>query len=740
MPDSNIKFFSQGGKRQILVVEDELINREILGMILGSTYELIFAENGSQAIDALRDNADTLCLILLDLILPDIHGLDLLSQFKGDPRYAGIPVIVMTADKDAEVESLTRGAVDFIPKPYPPAKVIHARILRTIELYEGKDIIRQTERDPVTGLYNKEYFYRYASQLDLYQKDRPMDAVVIDIHRFHILNERYGKVIGDDILRRLGKTLQEAFEGSGAIACRREADTFLIYTPHIEDYQGLLDTLSATELGRDARMRLRMGIYPDVDKAIDIERRFDRAKLAADTLKGNYNTALAFYDDSLHDSEVFSEQLLEEFSTALSEKQFKVYFQPKFNVTGDMPLLSSAEALVRWEHPTLGLVSPAVFVPLFENNGLIRELDSYVWREAAWHVSDWKKRLGISVPVSVNVSRVDLCDPNIIEQLVEIIETNGLLNSEYMLEITESAYTENSEQIVDTVSQLRSRGFFIEMDDFGSGYSSLNMLSTLPIDALKLDMQFIRNAFKERKDTRLLEMVLGLADALSVATIAEGVETAEQMFTLKSMGCDVVQGYYFSRPLPADKFETYILGHRQIRKLAAVEADTSKTVRKDWYTYDAMHDSLTGMYNSSAFEVLFHDSDHDHIAVLIADVDDYAEIQRQHGHAFSDAMIKKIADVLKKQFRSVDHICRIKNDEFAVIMTRITRARTALVLSKVDTINKILANPGEGELPMSLSFGIAFSDRENPCGDTFQDADTALNRLKNEGRRGYEIY
>ena len=280
-------------------------------------------------------------------------------------------------------------------------------------------------------------------------------------------------------------------------------------------------------------------------------------------MKNSFTKAIGIYDDSLHESEIFAEQLLDGFETAVREKQFEVVYQPKFNIRPQVPVLTSAEALVRWKHPQLGTVSPAVFIPLFEQNGLIRQLDDYIWREAAARMKDWKDRGVDLVPVSVNVSRIDLYDPFFVERMQEIMESNGLSPAEFYLEVTESAYTENSDQIIRTVKQLREKGFRIEMDDFGSGYSSLNMISTLPIDALKLDMEFIRNAFRERKDTRLLEVVIQLAESLEVPTIAEGVETAEQMLTLKTMGCDIVQGYYFSQPLSAGEFETFMKENKE---------------------------------------------------------------------------------------------------------------------------------------------------------------------------------
>ena len=740
MPETHLKFHSVNGKRRILIVEDELINQELLRIMLSETYEILFAATGTEALKIIESEHQTLSLILLDLNLPDMKGMDILRQLKADPAAAKVPVIVMTSERESEVESIEEGAVDFIPKPYPQAEVVRVRIRRTIELSEDRDIIGQTERDQLTGLYSREFFYRYAEQYDRYHKDLPTDAIVLDINHFHMINERYGKAYGDEVLRKIGEKVRDVVKDAGGIVCRRSADTFLVYCPHRSDYPEILDRVSVLLSGNDKkenRVWLRMGVYADVDKGIDIERRFDRAKQAADTVKNSFARAIGLYDDSLLEQERQTEELLEDFSAAIREKQFLVYYQPKYDITQNQPVLSSAEALVRWKHPKRGMVSPGAFIPVFEKNGLIQELDNYVWNEAAAQIRDWKERFGVSVPVSVNISRIDMYDPCFVEKMDDIVARNGLEHRELLLEITESAYTEDSAQIVSTVNQLREKGFRIEMDDFGTGYSSLNMISDLPIDALKLDMQFIRNAFRERKDTRLLEVIFHLAESLEVPTIAEGVETAEQMLTLKSMGCDIVQGYYFSRPLPANEFEPLVAEkEEQEEKVKAGRLPTGKNE----FTYDALHDPLTGLYNHTAFEILFHDSDKDHIAVLLADIDGFEKFRAEEGRKRAEEVTKKVASVLRSSFRSVDDICRLRDDEFVVIMTRVTSAMRSQVIDKVEMVNEILQHP-EDDLPsLSLSVGIAFSDRENPEGDIFQDADTALARMKEVRQCGCALF
>ena len=548
--------------RRILIVEDEIVNQKILSRYLEGTYTVIVASDGSQAMEAIHTQYDTISLILLDLNLPDIHGFEILRRLNADPSYAGIPVIVMTADSGAELECLTLGAIDFIPKPYPRQEIVLARVRRIVELSEDRNLLRWTERDQLTGLYNKDFFYRYAAMLDDYHKEMKTDALVMDINHFHTINDRFGKAAGDRVLQHIAQQALDLVRSSGGIVCRSEADTFFIYCPHREDYDQILEQMSVSidgvsEQAQENRVHLRMGVYPDADKELEIERRFNRAKMAADTVRGSFTNAIGIYDHSMYEAELFAERLIGEFPTALREKQFCVFYQPKFNVTSDTPVLCSAEALARWNHPKMGMVNPGVFIPLFEENGLIQSLDYCVWSQAAAQVKTMKE-LGLGLPVSVNVSRIDLQDPLLVEKLRGIVEEYDLDFHDLILEITESAYTEDSGRIVERVRKLRDLGFCIEMDDFGSGYSSLNMLSALPIDVLKLDMQFIRSAFQDQKAMHLLEAMIRLAESIEVPCIAEGVETREQADALKQMGCDIIQGYYFSRPLPAQEFVNYV--------------------------------------------------------------------------------------------------------------------------------------------------------------------------------------
>lgn len=253
--------------------------------------------------------------------------------------------------------------------------------------------------------------------------------------------------------------------------------------------------------------------------------------------------------------EIYEQRLLNDLRRALDAYEFEVYYQPKYDIQSEPPKLVSAEALVRWRHPELGMIPPDDFIPLFERNGQISAVDKYVWEEAAKQVVRWREEYGVTIPVSVNLSRVDVFDPALMDTLDGILRYSGLSHNAFKLEVTETAYTENADQVIQVVEGLRKKGYEVEMDDFGTGYSSLNMLSAMPIDVLKMDRAFIRNIEHNEKDIQLVALIIDIARNLKIPVIAEGVETEEQMKLLKELGCAIVQGYYFSRPLHAADFE-----------------------------------------------------------------------------------------------------------------------------------------------------------------------------------------
>ncbi len=548
-------------RRTILIVDDEAVNLRLMGNILGSDYDLLYAESGEEALELVKREKDFLALILLDLYMGGMHGLDVLKSLGENDETKHIPVIVLTSDREAEVESLKCGAVDFLSKPFDRPLVIKARIQRAIELAVDRQIINTTGVDLLTGLFTKQYFFQYSTEYDKYHPETGVDAVVINFSKFHLINELYGRSFGDKVLLGIADGIRRALEKRGGVATRVDADIFYLYIEHQGDYESLVKEIRTPleEFMKSADIKLKIGIYQDVLRTATLYQRFDRAMVACNSYSKDVQASpYIIYDNVMHEQEIYEARLLENIDTAINNSQFSLVFQPKYDITGEEPRLSSAEVLVRWRHPRFGNVRPDFFIPLFEENGLIKELDRYVWTEAAKTVRRWKDMYGTVIPVSVNVSRVDIFDPYLGEFLEELLASNRLSTDEIHLEITETAYTDNTTQIFKVANELRNKGFKLEMDDFGKGYSSLNMLTTLPIDGLKLDMAFIRDIAEDNREMKMVEFIINIGKFLEVPVIAEGVETAEQYQLLKKAGCDVIQGYYFSKPLTESEFGALI--------------------------------------------------------------------------------------------------------------------------------------------------------------------------------------
>lgn len=541
-------------RKKILVVEDNALNRSLLCQILSADYDVEEAENGQEALGVLRQFGEGISLILLDIIMPVMDGYTFLSIMKADHSYSSIPVIVTTqndAESD-EVAALSHGATDFVAKPYKPQIILH-RVAGIIRLRETAAMINMIQYDRLTGLYSKQYFYQQAGEVLLRNPDQQYDIICSDIENFKLINDVFGVKAGDRLLRGIGNAYAERLKGIG-ICGRLNSDQFACLLKHRDDYtddmfieasiltNGLLDIHNIV---------MKWGIYNVEDRSVSIEQICDRALLAARSIKGQYGKYFAIYDDTLRNQLLREQAITDSMESALSQNQFLVYLQPKYRIKDEV--LVGAEALVRWNHPVWGFLSPAEFIPLFEKNGFITRLDRFVWEKACAVLHDWDER-GY-YPMSVNVSRADIYNEDLADTLVKIIEKYDLDPSRLHLEITESAYTENPKQIIDTVTTLRELGFVIEMDDFGSGYSSLNMLNDMPIDILKLDMKFIRSEMAKPKSQGILQFIINLASWMNLSVVAEGVETKAQLLRLTEIGCDYVQGYYFAKPMPCQEFE-----------------------------------------------------------------------------------------------------------------------------------------------------------------------------------------
>ena len=546
-------------KRNVLIVEDEFINQEILKEILSADYEVLTASNGLEALHVIETNATPISLILLDINMPLMDGLTLIKEVKKDEKNKNIPIIVLTSDKDSELEALSLGAVDFITKPYDVKEIITARVNRSIELSEKRIIVNAEERDGLTDVYNKHIFIEYVLRIDKYSPNAKKDMVILNITKFHLYNELYGHEAGDNALVYTANILKDIARENEGIVARLQADYFALYINHQDNYEELLNSIYATlkEKYNISNITFRLGIYGASSVNESVDNRIDRAKLVCDEIRKSNNKFYNIYSEDDQNNQLFKERLNHDFKKALANNEFKVFFQPKVNIEGDKYVLSSAEALVRWIHPELGFISPGMFIPLFEENGNIRDLDRYVWNETAKQIKMWKDKFNVTLPVSVNVSRVDMFDATITQTICDIVKENKIDAKDLYLEITESAYNNETDQIIGIINELKDMGFRIEIDDFGSGYSSLNTLATLPFDILKLDMKFVKDMFKNDKTLKMIGIVSDIAKYLNVKLVAEGVETKEQLDKLKELKYDIIQGYYFSKPVNSDEFEKF---------------------------------------------------------------------------------------------------------------------------------------------------------------------------------------
>ena len=424
----------------------------------------------------------------------------------------------------------------------------------------AKQLISATETDDMTGLYNRKYFFQYANTMYHAHPEQPMDAIVLNIEQFHSVNALNGREFGDQVLCALGSEIHDVAIELRGIAGRFEADRFDIYCRHTDHYQVIFNRLQGklNAISPNTSLRLRMGVMP-WQANVAPEQLFDRARTACSMARGHYKEHLIVFDESIGKREMYEQRLLNDLRRALDEYEFDVYYQPKYDIQCDPPKLVSAEALIRWSHPELGMIPPDDFIPLFERNGRIGDVDKYVWYQAGRQIARWREEYGRTIPVSVNLSRVDVFDPSLEQTLDGILSYYRLDHDDFKLEVTESAYTENAEQVIQIVESLRQKGYQVEMDDFGTGYSSLNMLSAMPIDVLKMDRAFIRNIEQDERDIQLVALIIGIAQNLKIPVIAEGVETEKQVQLLRDLGCALVQGYYFSRPLHPADFEALFL-------------------------------------------------------------------------------------------------------------------------------------------------------------------------------------
>ncbi len=424
---------------------------------------------------------------------------------------------------------------------------------------EGILPIIGSKYDSLTGLYNRETFITEARLLLGARYNIKYSIVYMDISCFKIINDLFHADTGNLILRTAADYFKAKLNPRTAISCRTDADHFVLCVPSDElDMEQIIKDLDThiQALHISHNILFFAGIYPIEDVHLPIDQMCDRAGMALRRIKGSYLTRYAYYDAKMREQMIEEQLITGNMEAALLENQFTIYLQPIYDPHKDT--VASAEALVRWFHPVHGMVSPGKFIPVFERNGFIVRLDRFVWEEAC---RLQRKRLdeGKSVvPISVNLSRLNFYSLDLPEFLATLLEKYKLEPWMLKLEVTESAYTDNQLQLLDMISTFKELGFPVLMDDFGSGYSSLNMLKDMPLDTLKVDMAFIRELEKSERVAIILKFIVELARELGMSVVVEGVETQAQRDYVASLGDVTIQGYFFSRPLPIKDYEALL--------------------------------------------------------------------------------------------------------------------------------------------------------------------------------------
>ena len=420
----------------------------------------------------------------------------------------------------------------------------------------------RADYDSMTGLYNSEAFYRKATEIIHLNEETLYAILSIDIEKFRLINDKFGIEIGNRCLAYMGKSIRELMPKNG-VAKRYQGDTFTVLMEYHseQDILNFINSLTGRMRDNDnlpQAVSIVFGIYKVTDKTLPIRLMCDRARTVKRQAKGSIFTNYAVYDDVIRLKMREQAEIEEEMEMALHHHEFVMYLQPQIDVkTGK---LAGAEALVRWEHPIKGTMVPAQFLPLFESNGFITRLDRFMWEEACRYLADLEKR-GIHIPISVNVSRAHVRESDLATILTDLVKRYGITSDRLELEITENLFVDDVDELFGQMDQLKKSGFRIQMDDFGSGYSSLNMLRKAPVDTLKIDRFFLDEIMSTSRGKIIVEASVKMAKELGLMVIAEGVETEEQLIFLRDAGCDIAQGYYYSKPVNTEEFEAFISEH-----------------------------------------------------------------------------------------------------------------------------------------------------------------------------------
>jgi diguanylate cyclase (GGDEF)-like protein len=408
--------------------------------------------------------------------------------------------------------------------------------------------------DPLTGIYNATYLYEQGERLIRENPDTTYCVIGVDIRQFKLINDIFSKEFGDKVLCSLADNMR-TYATPDAVYGRISGDKFgyIMPTDEFDDEltEKRLNEGSFVDHDINYPVIVHMGVYEVDDANLPVSVMFDRAFMAVNSIKNDYGRRVARYDSTMRANAIWNQKISAELDNAIATGQIRPYLQPMVDENGNV---LGAEVLVRWIHPEEGFLAPARFVPHFEENGRIAQLDEYMWECACRILKQWEHD-GIDLFLSVNISPKDFYFMDVAETINNLVKKHGVNPRKLRLEITETVMMSDVMNRLRILEDLRSAGFFVEMDDFGSGYSSLNMLKDIPVDVLKIDMMFLYETRDQQRAETILQAIINLSNELHMPSITEGVETSEQLAMLAKMGCRLFQGYFFAKPMPVEDFE-----------------------------------------------------------------------------------------------------------------------------------------------------------------------------------------
>lgn len=694
------KFLEVSNIPKLLVASKKNLFSIFSNEFFTNSFEVKFVENESQIIDSIDDNFFPDAIILDQeiatkkdaYIVTEINEFITMQNALNDNVISSVPIFAFIEKYDNKLQKYLyeKDFFDVWNKKSNISEIsdrlfhlikIHNKEQKRISLItnQQKDAIRHlVQLNKKTGVYNKQTFIYKTVQNISNAPNEPWTVLMFDLDRFKVFNDIFGFSEGDRILEKIGKKLKETVPKNATYG-HIYADRFVVCLQtksiNMESIYDYIENFAKT-LYPKFNFIIRMGIYTIKPGKTNISKACDHAEMALNSIKQDFTKHYAFYDESMIESLKNEQELISDMVHGIENDEFHVFLQPQYDYTTET--LIGAEALVRWFHPTKGLISPGFFIPIFEKNGFITQLDKFIWEKTCKLLRKWID-MGLNpVPVSVNISRQDIYHTDLIVTFDELLKKYNLEPKHLRLEITESAYMDNPFQLIEVVEKLRKYGFCLEMDDFGSGYSSLNTLKEVPVDVLKLDMKFISTHKSFSKDTSeedtrggsILSSVIRMANWLQLPVLAEGIESKEQADYLKSIGCFNMQGYYFAKPMPAEEYEELLMD-LPCANLDSTKSmfDTKKNTSQAAKFLDATTQA-TLLFNSFVGGAAILESTGDNIEVLrmndqfIKELgtnrEDYAKVQKQFINTIAPASRPSFMATLQEvTHKDISSFCEI---------------------------------------------------------------------------------